>query len=311
MTCLRSKVFRPGFTLVELMIVIAILAVVAAAAYATFGSAEKSASSAIGKTNATNIQKTIRDFKSLYGVYPSAWHTGLNTAATASVEGLSLQTALNMAVSATGTIASTAITNNYTKGFQVATPGTNIKALTAGEIKALRENGIHQLAANGYAPVSDATGTAAKNDLAATLKAWVLTNAGATGPDLFRGGSAVMQADFSYAYTIGTTPVTLDGKKFSEIAIYGDAVILVFCTKEVGWSTVFKGDANASGSGEYLKMSDLQFDTPPKNPGAMQDSVFPYYIAAFYLSPSMVGNTAGYSCKLLGVLDGDLNPVNE
>jgi hypothetical protein len=73
---------------------------------------------------------------------------------------------------------------------------------------------------------------------------------------------------------------------------------------------VLRGNPDKTGWGEYVGNSTIRLATAPKDPNAKADSAFPYYLAAFYLSPSQIGG-AGYSADLLGVLDQDLNPVTE
>lgn len=305
----RKRKFH-GFTLVELLLVVAIVAIISTLVITQFADTSKKTRATVSQYNTKELQKTIHDFNSLYSVYPSCWHTGLDsaTAPTMSAEGLSLQTALNMAAAADGTISPTAIANNYDKGYQVTTPGANVKALTTGQARALRENGIHQFAVNGYRPVSASGVDPTKADVSDSLACWVLTG----GKDLYTGGTAAQQPDWSYVYTLGTTAVTIDGRKLSTWNSWGqEAVVLVFCTKEVAWESVLKGDPDGTGAGEYLKKSDIKIDAAPSDLNASEASAFPYYIAAFYLSPDQIGSNAGYSCKLLGILDGGLNPVRK
>lgn len=316
---------RSGFTLVELLLVMAILALISIVAITQFTDAEGQSRQTVSKFNAKSLQNTTENFKSLHGVYPQKWHTGFDTSASVSVEGLGLQAALNMAVDGSGNIASTAIANTFDKGYQVTTPGANVKALSLPQARALRENGIHELVAGGYRPVTapgdqSATGVyVTDNDQTSPVQAtcWVLTG----GKNLYRGGTAVYNtATWSTDYALPTgDPVKFKDRELSTYqypSMSGDpekaeAVVLVFCAKEVDWASVLKGDPNAAGWGELLKQSSLNFPEPPKDPNAKAASAFPYYIAVFWLSPDQIGSNAGFSCKLLGILDQDLNSVRE
>ncbi len=294
-----------GFTLIEMLLVVAVLAVVGTMIVSQFGDTEKQAKAVAAVHNPKTLEQITNDFKSLYGVYPTMWHTGLNTAATVSVEGLGLQTALNMAATATSTVPSTAIANNFANGYQVLTPGVNVKSLTAGQVRALRDNGIHQLKRNGYTPASApaANPSTVDVDSVASFKLWVLTG----GKDLFRGGS--VSSTFPQTYTLGTEVVTIDGRALSTWNGFGEeAVVLVACSKELNWKSVLKGDPNATGFGEFVKNSQIELPEPPRDPNAKSASAFPYYWAAFNIAPGQVGGV-GISAQLLGILDGDLNPV--
>lgn len=296
-----------GFTLIEMLLVVAVLAVVGTMIVSQFGDTEKQAKQVAAIHNPKMLEQVVNDFKSLYSVYPMQWHTGLNTTGTTikSVEGLGLQTALNMAGTATaGEIIPTAsLINDFDKGYQVATPGANVKTLTVGQARALRENGIHKLMGSGYTPKGDATSVADYVDVAggaAAPKVWVLTG----GAGLFRGGSA------GATYKLGTIPVTIDGVTLAEKTAFEPtaAVVLVACTKELNWKSVMKGDPDADGFGEFVKNSQIELPEAPRDPNAKSASAFPYYWAAFYVSPDQIGG-AGFSAQLLGILDGELNPV--
>ena len=306
----QNKKKNLGFTLIEMLLVVAVLSVVGIMIVTQFGDTEKKAKALVAVHNPKTLQLTVNDFNSLYSVYPSKWHTGLSSDSSVSVEGLGLQTALNMATAADGSIASAAIVNSYDKGYQVTTLGAHVKLLSASQARALRDNGIHQLVRNGYIPVSDPASVPATVDVDNTLVTWVLTDDGTyTGTDLYRGGTAVMQPDYSYNYTIGTEVVTIEGRTLSSWSSFGEeAVVLVSCSKDVNWKSVLKGDPDATGMGEFIKNSQLELSEPPLDPNAKSSSSFPYYWAAFYLSPGQIGG-AGYSADLLGILDGELNPV--
>lgn len=308
MTQNRNK--KSGFSLIELLIVIVVIAIISLVAVQRFRDVERSARTTVADVNARTLERTTQDFFSLNGVFPSEWHTGLapdlNPAANSSVEGLGLQTALNMAAAADGSIAGEAIVEGYTQGYRVATTGANVQELSAEAARALRDNGIHQLRSGGYRPVTEPDSTPGAGSVDDSLVAWVLTD----GAELYRGGTAVQQTvpPWGIDYTRGTEVVTINGRTLGSWASWGASVVLVFCTQEVNWGAVLKGDPDAAGWGEFVKNSTIMLAEPPVDPNARVDSVFPYYIAAFYLSPDQVGG-AGISAELLGVLDQDMRPV--
>jgi len=303
-----------GFTLIEMLLVVAVLAVVGTMIVSQFGDTEKQAKQVAAIHNPKMLEQVTNDFKSLYGVFPTMWHTGLNTAGTQSVEGLGLQVALNMAGNATAgqNLPATAIANNFANGYQVLTAGANVKSLTAAQVRALRANGIHQLKRNGYTPKSDSQATppivsnpsTVDVDSVATLKLWILTG----GENLFRGGS--VSSAFPPTYTVGTEVVTIDGRALSTWSGFGggEAVVLVACAKEVDWKGVLKGDPDRTGMGEFVKNSQIELPEAPRDPNAKSASAFPYYWAVFNISPTEVDGV-GISAQLLGILDSELNPV--
>ncbi|HQO57571.1 MAG TPA: prepilin-type N-terminal cleavage/methylation domain-containing protein [Candidatus Omnitrophota bacterium] len=308
---MRSRSKIKGFTLIEMLLVVALLSIVGIMIVRQFGDTEKEAKKVAAAHNKKTLQQTVLDYQSLYGVFPSKWHSGLAADDLSSVEGLSKEVAINMAATATDD----AIVDRYTNGYQVLIPGANVQGLSLGQAEALHENSIHQLVKGGYMPVSNPSSTAGTVPVAENLVAWVLTG----GVELYRGGSLeVTNYDADYntlnRATLGTEVVTINGDPLSN-SQYGtdEAVVLVACSKELYWSGVLKGDPDADGTGyfggEFIKDSQISLTEPPRDPKTRDASAFPYYWAVFYISPSQVGQDAGYSAKLLGVLDGDLNPV--
>ncbi len=308
-----GKIKRKGFTLVELLLVILILGIIAVAVVQQFGVSEAEAKNAVSGFNKGALEKAIMDFHSVHGVYPSNWHTGFEDAgATTSMDGLSLEIAVNMGAAGTTneTVAAANITNNYAKGCQVTTPGPNVQTLTADQVMALRDKGIH-----GFA-----TGTPTKNVFAnitplseTAPSAWILTG----GADLYRGSNQLPWSGGAPGdYELGDEVVTMNGRALSEYTQWSptDAVLLVFVTENVAWSAVFKGDKDATGNGSMIDKGKIGFTKAGVDPNAPAEGGFPYYLAAFYLSPgaggSNIGSKAGIWCDFLGILDSDLNPVS-
>ncbi len=292
-----------GFTLIEMLVVVGVMAVVGTMVVTQFGGSEQEAAAVASTHNADALEETVNAFDGLYNTWPYKWHTGLSGAT--SVEGLGLQVALNMALDAADAIPPAAIADNFSSGYQVLTPGVNVQALTADEVRALRDHGLHQLTNEGYTPVGDPASTATTVDVDTSLSAFVLRN----NADLFRGGTAIFNnTTFVTDFTPGTEVVTINGRALSTWNWPGEAVVLLACTKDVNWKAVLKGDPDRTGFGEFVGNSQIEIVEPPLDPNAKKLAEFPYYWGVFYLSPSNIGGP-GYSGDLLGILDSELNPV--
>lgn len=300
----RTKKNMGGFTLIEMLLVVAVLAIVGGMIVTQFGDTEENAKAVAAVHNPDTLEQTINDFDSLYGTWPIKWHTGLSSST--SVEGLGLQVALNMAADDSGDVADDSIANNFSRGYQVLTLGDNVNALTTEQIRALRDHGVHSLTNDGYTPVSNPDSVPTTRNVDSDLVAWVLTG----GKDLFRRGTATLDEDFNTIYTLGTEVVTIDGRTLASWNGFGsEAVVLVACTRDVNWKSILKGDPDETSSfGSFIGNSQIELVEPPIDPEAQKESQFPYYWAAFYLSPDNIGGP-GFSGDLLGILDSELQPV--
>lgn len=307
-----KRLNQKGFTLVELLLVIVIMGIISLAVLKQFDVSEKTAKDTVGNYNQAAVESALSDYKSVHGVFPCGYHTGFDAAATASVPGISEEMAINMAADGAGAGAVGAVFNDYTKGCTVNAPGVNITTLSAEQQQALREYGIHRFAEAGYG-----FGTVGAYELtdkgnAATLdtdpNCWVLTG----GTDLYRGGTL----NFDGSSQVGTEEVTINGKTLASWnpVPWGtglpEAVVLVYVTADVNWNAVWESDPDATGYGSMIAKSKIALNKPAKDTKAVSETNFPYYLAAFYLSPDNIGSKVGYSCELLGVLDCKLNPIN-
>jgi len=292
-----------GFTLVELLLVIVILGIVTLIVVQQFGSGEAEARTAVADYNASVVEKAIHDFKTVHGVYPGNYNIGFTDAtATTSMAGLTVDVAANMAGDGTSgaAFAAGAVTNGYTDGCTVNTPNAAVvHTLAADQARGLREWGIHHFTygvptKDGFAnvaPLSDTTPTC-----------WVLTG----GLDLYRGSTV----NWDGSGTVGTQAVTINGRTLSSYQWGSECVVLVFVTENVSWSSVYKGDPDKTGYGDMTSKGKLGLAKAVRDANAPTNSAFPYYIAAFYVSPGNIGSKVGISCELIGILDANLNPVN-
>ena len=295
---------RRNFSLLELMLVITILGIITAIALPQFDVSEQEAKEKLSEHNAAAIERTLRQFQNIHGVYPSGYHTGLADDGSVTVSGLSLQVAAAMSADPT---AQGAVVKDWANGGYKCTNPVQT-TLDAGLAKALKENGIHHLMHNGYGTGKNLTSSFSQS-VADGLPVWLLKgNGSGVGVDLKRGASI----DNAGTITPGTEVVTINGRALSTWNAYpGEAVALVFMSPEVQWggNLACYYDKNINGPGTYLGKCKIGMETAPKDPSAGPDSKFPYYIAVFYLSSTQVGSDQGYSAKLLGVLDQNLKPV--
>ena len=291
------------FSLLELMLVITILGVITAVALPQFDVSEQEAKEKLSEHNASAVERTLRQFNNVHGVFPTGYHAGLSANGSTSVPGLSLDVAANISADVTADGAVVAGSYLY-GGYVAANPATT--TLDAGLAQALKENGIHHIIHDGYGTGSDATSSFSQS-VAANLPMWIIQgNGSGTGADIFRGATIAQDG----TVTKGTEVVTINGRALSTWNAWGgEAVALVFISPDVQWggSLASYYDRTYNGPGKYLGSCKVGMETPPKDPSAGPG--FPYYVAAYYLSSGFVNSDSGYSCKLLGVLDQNLKPV--
>ena len=66
----RNKCRRSGFTLMELMIVIAIIAILSAIAFPAYRAVQLSAVKTLAKNDANQIVQAVQNYRTEYGKYP-------------------------------------------------------------------------------------------------------------------------------------------------------------------------------------------------------------------------------------------------
>lgn len=308
---------RRYFSLIELLIVIVIIGVLTAIILPQFNITESVAREAVGAHNAAGLERTIRQFQNIHGVYPTGWHTGMADDGSQSVTGLSLEVALN--ISADANVAG-GVVRSWDGTYTVNNPKAT--TLTVGMARALKENGIHLLSHNGYGydkngdeDDSNDFESGFSQNVAAGCHAWILSADG--GEDLMSGGSAAdTTGDGNIdTYTLGASPVSINGREMKSWSnsTWSNAVICVFVTPQIQWGGSLAGywSSNPDQPGTWQGKCKVGMETPPTDPAAGKNSKFPYYIAVFNLASGQVGNDDGWSCKLLGVLDQNMKPVVE
>lgn len=69
---MKKSIFKKGFTLVELMVVVTIIALLSAVLFANFGDARMSSRDKARKTELKEMQLSLELYKAQYGRYPAA-----------------------------------------------------------------------------------------------------------------------------------------------------------------------------------------------------------------------------------------------
>jgi prepilin-type N-terminal cleavage/methylation domain-containing protein len=277
-----------GFTLIELLIVIGLLAALTALILPQFADRSEEAKAAATEYNAVGLDRTLRQFNAINGVWPTFWNTGTDATVTEGTNSYAMMsTDLRDALATAGALA--------TDTFALQASHT----LTADYSTNLTAAGMHlfvQGPPTGFRSANDVAG--AMGALASpfvfpeTAQAILL----AAGTDLQKDGVAL----------------TFQGRPLSEIcsAASGYRALLLPITEDIYWT--MKADGSTANMGSPSAMSramawgggsDVKLESVPKVEGNYVWAVF----RTRATSPMSGAGSPEALHYLVGLIDGELN----
>ena len=264
---------RKNFSLIELLIVVAIIGALTALILPQFDVSEAEAKDAGCDYSQYGTMRTLTQFRSLNGVYPTGWHTGLEAATSPDVK-----TGLMGILSSAKMPEITA--GNIDKG-------SSISKLTQNEINSLAAAGIGSL---GFGYGEEAVKPTTDTTVVRMDKQW------------FEDSSFDWAAK---AGTIGTaTPVTFNGRDYAKLKAkyitngnYSGFIVL-FASPTVDWENYYTG-----GDLDAPTASKVSVAQEGKCPWVKD--IFGYYIG--YFAVDGVNST---KAKLIGTTCPECGPLN-
>ncbi len=295
-----KKQSKCGFSLIELLIVVAILGALTAIILPQFNASEQDAKDAIATHNASGLMRTFKQFESLNGVFPTNMHSGLNDDGTDVLLVSDLPDALKEEICAM-TLGGSAIGTYAAGGMGSPSTGTITSALPVysggmgsptGYQDAMRKFGLKfQEYGEDISNPVDWEGNAMGG---MTLGAAVEGNVTNNTPLVVFDGDV----------TLGGQPLTVHGKTMSEILGSSSVGVLLWVSPNTFTGMYQKSDT--TDQSKWVGGSDIKLDDLPEDPTASSDD-WPYYIAVF----QVYGSTPPNTCELLTVLNADgVNEVN-
>jgi len=280
---------KQGFTLLELLIVVAILGALVGLMLPQFTASRTDARDAVAKHNANALYRTLEQYKSLNGVWPTFMHSGLRSAdftadpiVYSSVDGLSLTFGQALATALGGTFAES------TSGMGGGLGYGSIAAITASVPNHPLAMGPNP-AGHGYQDIMRKTGlkfflagnkgalTYHKKDAPDGNPVWsalVSGDAITTGDRLLMLTSAQLET-----LTINGSQITVNGKRLSDYADTTSRILFAYLTPQMFDSMYMKSSTGPElgwEGGSQVRLGDVPID--PNGP-----SVFPYYIGVFHV----------------------------
>ncbi len=286
MKSFKKKVTLRFFSLVELLIVVAIIGALVALILPHMESNEQEAKDTACDYNSYGTLRYLTMFRSMNGVYPSGFHTGLatNAAGATTVENMAGFTAANMCGNST---TASALTVQSTDDNEYSATSTSA-ALASGFATSLQKAGIAKLY---YGTGSSTTGVATST----TCNAVQLDD-----EDSWLEDQTITADSGGATATITTSDaadVTINGEKMSDIAGTSDGVIPLYVTPTIDWDHYY--DSTGAEAGDSKVKIALAGQCPNLVKGA-----FRYYICMFKVYND------GSAAELAGTLCPECGSVN-
>jgi len=286
----KDKIMKKkgGFTLLELLIVVALLAALVGLMLPQFRDRSDQAKETIEASNMAQLDRTLRQFNAVNGVWPTLWNTGThatteNGTNTYTLIPSSMSTRLVAAgVMASGTLALDA---NHT--------------LTAALSTNLTAAGKHVFVHG------EPKGFRSANDLPGPMGQL------ATGFVFPEAAQAILLAAGTSLTRTDGTDVSFAGRPLSEIctAANGYRALLLPVTDDIYWTMKADGSiANMAGAPMTRAMawgggSDIRIESAPR------DANGNHFWAVFRTRETAAGGAMGALHYLVGIMDANLNTL--